>query len=547
MGVMLEHYKTTATFDRNSQTFILNSPTLQSIKWWPGGLGKTATHAVVYAQLIIDDKSYGVHSFILQLRDEQHKPLPGIELGEVGPKIGDNYTETGFMRLDHVKIPRTWMLMKNQVVTEEGEYKKLSKGKSSDKIQYTTMLSIRTALVITAGYKLAQGVTIAARYSCVRHQGFVDPDASDMSYSSLEQPIIEYQVQAYRIFKQLALAYGFIFTGKFISEKFQKLRQQIDASPEDADLSALPEMHASSAGLKALCTFTTADGLEECRKCCGGHGVLLASGVAQMAVDYVTYCTAEGDRIILELQCARFLIKSYHLAKRNEPLSGVCEYLKPVASPLFALRSIQSSFIDSIEKLNDLDCLLKLFEYRALACVIRTGERLDNLKRKNTNETAARNECALDLVQCSRAHCYLIILQSFVASVRVIKDNSVRLALERLCRFFALSHIQEYSGEWTGYLSLDQLEWIKESTRSLLRTLRPDLIALTDAFEFPDNVLNSALGRHDGNVYESLYEAAKSSPLNKRDPFQAYDEYLQYVLDKDFLRERAAQVVQAKL
>ena len=28
-----------------------------------------------------------------------------------------------------------------------------------------------------------------------------------------------------------------------------------------------------------------------------------------MALDYVTYCTAEGDRIILELQCARFLVK----------------------------------------------------------------------------------------------------------------------------------------------------------------------------------------------------------------------------------------------
>ena len=30
--------------------------------------------------------------------------------------------------------------------------------------------------------------------------------------------------------------------------------------------------------------------------------------------------------------------------------------------------------------------------------------------------------------------------------------------------------------------------------------VRVDAVALTDAFEFPDNALNSAVGRHDGNV-----------------------------------------------
>jgi hypothetical protein len=32
------------------------------------------------------------------------------------------------------------------------------------------------------------------------------------------------------------------------------------------------------------------------------------------------------------------------------------------------------------------------------------------------------------------------------------------------------------------------------------RKVRVDAVALTDAFEFPDNALNSAVGRHDGNV-----------------------------------------------
>lgn len=63
-------------------------------------MAKIATHAVVYAQLIINcilillnkiiflyffflEKEYGIHSFMVQIRDENHKPLPGIELGDL--------------------------------------------------------------------------------------------------------------------------------------------------------------------------------------------------------------------------------------------------------------------------------------------------------------------------------------------------------------------------------------------------------------------------------------------------------------------------------
>lgn len=34
---------------------------LMTLQWWPGGLGKISTHAIVYARLITDGKEHGVH------------------------------------------------------------------------------------------------------------------------------------------------------------------------------------------------------------------------------------------------------------------------------------------------------------------------------------------------------------------------------------------------------------------------------------------------------------------------------------------------------
>lgn len=37
VGTHLRGLETTATFDPETQEFVLNSPTISSIKWWPGG------------------------------------------------------------------------------------------------------------------------------------------------------------------------------------------------------------------------------------------------------------------------------------------------------------------------------------------------------------------------------------------------------------------------------------------------------------------------------------------------------------------------------
>ena len=110
--------------------------------------------SLLYAQLIIDDVEYGVHVFFLQVRDEHHAPLPGIEVGETGVKLGDLANDTGYMRLKNVRIPREHLLSKRQHVTPEGVYVKhggKKKGGKKDKSHYAAVMGARGALVGAAG------------------------------------------------------------------------------------------------------------------------------------------------------------------------------------------------------------------------------------------------------------------------------------------------------------------------------------------------------------------------------------------------------------
>lgn len=69
------------------------------------------------AQLYTKGECHGTHPFIVQIRDEDtHMPLPGITVGEIGPKMGFNTADNGFLGFDHYRIPRDHMMMKNAQV-----------------------------------------------------------------------------------------------------------------------------------------------------------------------------------------------------------------------------------------------------------------------------------------------------------------------------------------------------------------------------------------------------------------------------------------------
>lgn len=94
-----------ARWDPKTKEFVLHSPHLTASKWWNGTMGRTATHAIVVAQLMLpvsgsetEYKSHGPHPFIVQIRDlRTHQPPESIVVGDIGPKYGYTSMDNGYM------------------------------------------------------------------------------------------------------------------------------------------------------------------------------------------------------------------------------------------------------------------------------------------------------------------------------------------------------------------------------------------------------------------------------------------------------------------
>ncbi|TFK73089.1 acyl-CoA oxidase [Pluteus cervinus] len=537
-GTNVQALETTATYIPDTREFEIHSPTLTSSKWWIGALGKMATHGVVQARLILPGgKDAGPHLFFVQLRSlEDHRVVPNITIGDIGPKAmgGAAPLDNGFARFNRVRIPKENMLSKFAKVTDEGKYIKPPHAKLS----YGGMLYIRSSMVTSAGWQTAKAATVSIRYATVRRQG--NPDAS-----GLERQIITYPSVYYRLIPILSHAYVLIQLGRSLTKAFDTMAERLSSG----DASLLAELHATTSGLKILCTTMSVNDIEVARRSMGGHGYSAYAGLGRVYADYVASVTYEGDNFVLDQQVVRSALKSHQKLQsdaRSSSSEAVIASLSPSSAYLHVLLS-NSRPTTLPSSWRDPEASVSLLEWRAALLVNEHAGNVAEITNsggdvESSIDAIVNQRIAKGVTEAFVARRVLEIMRDVVP--QQISCNGTQEVLGKLYLLHLLTTVESALTDILSFNLLpppplssssfpqDPSRSLRLEINTLCKELLPHAIGLTDSFGFTDWELDSALGVYDGKVYQALWERVQTEPLNQKEVPDAYEQSIKPILER---------------
>lgn len=508
-----------AKYDPKTKEFIIHSPYLTASKWWNGALGRTATHAIVVAQLLLPQKvtptldksqvdevayvSHGPHPFVVQIRDEKtHQPFEGIMIGDIGPKYGYTSMDNGYMLFDDFRAPHSAMLSRyNKVDPETGALRKTG----HPAVVYGSLTNIRANIIMHARLILARAVTIAIRYTSIRKQ-FRDRDAT--SPNAPEMAVLDYPTVQIRLLPLLARTFALHYTGEAMYNLYNNTRQQI----EKGDFSEIAVLHSASSGLKSLCTMYAADGIEVCRRAMGGHGFHSGSGLIGINNDYLSKPTVEGDNWMITQQVASYLIKKMEFTVKN-PTTRPKDQADELFHHYLKHRS-QRSPRDIIRNGKaENEAVVDAFRWRAADLSYKAYEARVVQKKGWTS-------LLIQLHNLSRVYSEMLLVSNFYKALSDLPlPSPTKDVINDLFQLYALHTINDDSRSFTtsNAVTNTSLDAVPDVILSLMmEKIRPHAVKLVDAWAIPDYLLDSALGRYDGKVYEDLFNRAhRLNPLNK--------------------------------
>ncbi|GAA5881626.1 hypothetical protein JCM16303_005516 [Sporobolomyces ruberrimus] len=542
-GSNVQQLETTSTYDAKTKEFIINSPTVSSTKWWIGALGVSATHGVVQARLILDGKDMGPHLFIINLRSEEdHSLMPGIQAGEIGPKIHNamGSLDNGWARFDHVRVPRSHMLSRFAQVTEEGQYVR----PPHDKLSYGGMIFIRAQMISSLSWRLAKAVTISLRYLHMRRQ-FADPELKrgDPGFGE-EKQVIQYPGVYRRVLPVLAKTIVFITAGKDMSNLYESMSSQLSSG----NTTLLAETHAVSSGLKTYVSSNVVEGIETVRRAMGGHGFLASSGVGRIYASELPSATYEGDNYILHLQVARAALKSL----RGYMASPSAAQLSPSSAYLSTLQPTPSLPVSPPKSWIDLSFLTRLLDLRAALSVAHlarmmdvNGKKFGELSWECVPVSQAVVEAFLGrrMKEAVESKEGLLVQGAGNAEKEVFRKvvvffllHTVEQALPSLLEFGIIAPSASPSSLTSRSSQPSPIDTLRLEIDEVAQRLLPEIVGLTDSFGFSDWELNSVVGNADGQVYEKMLKKAQDDEeLNvgtKAEQQRLFQDYLKPILDR---------------
>jgi acyl-CoA oxidase len=487
-GSDVQALETTATYDAETEEFVINSPTPTSRKDYIGGAAETATISSVFAQLITTEDgeqvNHGVHCVLVPIRDAEGNDLPGVTTSDCHYKGGLPGVDNGRLMFDHVRVPRVNLLNKYGDVAPDGTY---SSPIDNPNRRFFTMIGtlIRGRVTVggAAGAATRVALDIATRYALQRKQ-FSSDDG--------EVLIMDYLSHQRRLFPLIARSYALQFAQNELVSRCHDLQ-----SSDVVDAEEQRELEARAAGLKAANTWHASRSIQEAREACGGAGYMAENRLIALRADTDVFTTFEGDNHVLTQLVAKELLTAYaDDIKGMGPVDWVRFAANTVGDRVLkrtAAEQIMQRIVDARQDSEEEGSLfnrgtqVNMFEEREEYLLSSVARRLQG-KSKEMSAFEAFNAVQDHVLHAASAHIDRVVLEAFVAGIASCPERDARKLLDLVCDLYALTVIEEDKAWYVEHrhLSTERAKAVTRGINDRCRALRPHAKTLVDGFGIPE-------------------------------------------------------------
>jgi len=501
-GSDVQHLRTTAAYDPATAEFVIGTPDPTARKDYIGNAARDGRMAVVFAQLIVDGRTRGVHALLVPIRDGDGSPMPGVSIEDCGRKGGLNGVDNGRLGFRDVRVPREALLNRFGDVGEDGSYSSPIEG---DGRRFFTMIGTlirgRISVAGTAGSATKRALAIAVGYANTRRQ-FERPGGQG------EVVLLNYQAHQRKLLPALATSYALSFAQHELVGGLGGLGELSGEGRPDERQQR--ELESRAAGIKAVATWHATATIQACREACGGAGYLAENLLTTLKADTDVFTTFEGDNTVLLQLVAKGLLTNYQSQVGDLGTLATARFIAEQFAGAFIERTAARSVIERLLAAGpgrDDETVLFDRAWQIRAFEDREKHMLDGLARRlrraagnaddrgESDAFAIFNDAQDHLLRTARVHIDRVVLEAFVAAVERCPSPATRVLLSRVCDLYVLASIE---GDLAWFLAHGRLTAVRAKSvtgavNALCELLRPHAQALVDAFAIPRPYLGAAI------------------------------------------------------
>ncbi|KAF5276542.1 hypothetical protein FQR65_LT03972 [Abscondita terminalis] len=452
--------QTTASFDKKNNEFILNTPNFEAAKCWASNVGIIATHAIVYAQLIMPDG-----------KNE------GVTLGDMGAKIGLNGIDNGFILFNNYRIPKTCLLNKMSDIDEDGRYvRRVSNERKQFGVAMSGLTKGRITIIGITNNFMCRAIALTLRLLSVKKYND-DDDAGCM---------LDHQYFQRSLFPYLTVAY----VTDIIIDHFLTIQNNLGKKANVLNLGHIGiELHAITSGVKALTAWDVRNGIQKCSEALGNHKYM--SNLTAINDVNLTY---EGDCHVLIQQTSNWLLKLWPIVLNRKKIDFPLESINFIND---SMKILEYKF--NCTSLNQfLDAQNILVHFRWLICFLlkESYKKFHRLTSESDAFWAKNNSQVYFCKTLAIAYVQMYIIQQSYNSILKSSDD-VNLILNKVLSLYGVWCLEKnlaffYKG---GYASSGELvKFTRDGILWLCDDLKKDVPKLVNAISLPNSFTNLLFG-----------------------------------------------------